>query len=193
MSCFYSELRKADRCFIGSQLVLSGKFFRQITQPKKISEIQKLGLFPYPLLSRKNEKRKPRQKFLDWNLIYLYPKTKMLVCNRCLLFKSDSPDQNLLYHIGNCGHVFCSNCRQMYQGCFVCQNHEARFTAIDENLRSDMKLVLTSPEVLCRAFEQSLSFQNMHMTLFQDSTEQKINAMQKAVQVIFFFFLSSYF
>ena len=111
----------------------------------------------------------------------------MLVCNRCLLFKSDSPDQNLLYHIGNCGHVFCSNCRQMYQGCFVCQNHEARFTAIDENLRADMKLILTSPEVLCRAFEQSLSFQNMHMTLFQDSTEQKINAMQKAVQVNFVF------
>ena len=76
----------------------------------------------------------------------------------------------------------------MYQGCFVCQNHEARFTAIDENLRSDMKLILTSPEVLCRAFEQSLSFQNMHMTLFQDSTEQKINAMQKAVQVNFLFF-----
>ena len=111
----------------------------------------------------------------------------MLVCNRCLLFKSDSPDPNLLYHIGNCGHVFCSNCRQMYQGCFVCQNHEARFTAIDENLRADMKLILTSPEVLCRAFEQSLSFQNMHMTLFQDSTEQKINAMQKAVQVNFLF------
>lgn len=65
MSCFYSELRKADRCFIGAQLVLTGKFFRQITQPKKISEIQKLDLFPYPLLSRKTEKQKSRYKFLD--------------------------------------------------------------------------------------------------------------------------------
>ena len=62
---FFSELRKADRCFIGSQLVLSAKFFRQITQPQKISEIQKVVLFPYPLLSRKTEKRKSIQKLLD--------------------------------------------------------------------------------------------------------------------------------
>ena len=39
---FFSELRKADRCFIGSQLVLSGKFFRQITQPKKYQKFKKL-------------------------------------------------------------------------------------------------------------------------------------------------------
>lgn len=65
MSCFYSELRKADRCFIGSQLVLSGKFFRQITQPKKIPKIQKVDLFPYPLFSRKTEKQNSREKTPD--------------------------------------------------------------------------------------------------------------------------------
>ena len=62
---FFSELRKADRFFIGSQLVLSAKFFRQITQPKKYTKIQKLDLLPYPLLSRKTEKRKSIQKLLD--------------------------------------------------------------------------------------------------------------------------------
>merc|ERR1711874_220244 len=107
---------------------------------------------------------------------------RMIVCNRCLLFKSDAPDQSLLYYIANCGHVFCANCRETCQGCFVCQNPNVHFSAIDESMKSDMKLILAGPEAVCRAFEQSLSFQNMHMNLFHDSTEKKINAMQKAVQ-----------
>ena len=106
----------------------------------------------------------------------------MIVCNRCLLFKSDSPDQRLSYHIANCGHVYCANCKELYRGCHVCQNPDVRFTVINDSMKPDMKLFLTSPDVLCRAFEQSLSFQNMQMNLFEDFSEKKINAMQKAVQ-----------
>ena len=62
---FFSELRKADRCFIGSQLVLSAKFFRQITQPKKYQKFKKLTNFRirYSVGKLKNESQD--KKFLD--------------------------------------------------------------------------------------------------------------------------------
>ena len=64
-----------------------------------------------------------------------------IVCNRCLLFKSDAPN-GLLYNISNCGHVFCAKCLETYQGCSVCENPNVHFSAIDENMKTDMKLIL---------------------------------------------------
>ena len=65
----------------------------------------------------------------------------ILHCNRCLLHKTDAPDQGLLFYIANCRHVFCASCLQASQHqCFVCNDPRSQFIPIDDRMNGNTKL-----------------------------------------------------
>ena len=107
----------------------------------------------------------------------------ILHCNRCLLHKTDAPDQGLLFYIANCRHVFCASCLQASQHqCFVCNDPRSQFIPIDDRMNANTKLVMTNPGVLLQAMEKSLAFQQMQTNFFNQAAEKKMAEMQSALQ-----------
>ena len=121
---------------------------------------------------------------------------KVLHCNRCLLQKSDVPDQSLMFYIANCRHVFCLSCRQVFDGCSICNDPKSRLIPINDQMNGVSKLVMTNPGSLLQAMEKSLAFRQMQMSFFTQAAEQKMTAMQNGIKYdfyfIFYFFVHTY-
>ena len=107
---------------------------------------------------------------------------KVIHCNRCLVHKSDVPDQRLIFYLANCRHVFCASCRQAFQGCAICNDPNSQMIPINDQMNGTTKLVMTNPGSLLQAMEKSLKFQEMQSSFFNQACEQKMLEMQNGLK-----------
>merc|ERR1712083_15487 len=116
---------------------------------------------------------------------HLIMEHRVIHCNRCLLHKSDVPaDQNVMFYIANCRHVFCVSCRQSFPGCAICNDPNSQLIPINDQMNDMTRMVMTNPGSLLQAMEKSLAFRQMQMSFFTQAAEQKMKEMQNGLKIM---------